>query len=160
MGITLQSSASTIMRDGIIASQEQWRGSGSESGSTRSTCFWASWIRIRILLSFSKNSKKTLISTVLWLLFDFWPLENDVKVPSKCNMQKNLFLNNFFVGILKVNVKIRRIRIRIRIHKSEAWIRGSRSGSGSTPKYHGSATLPRSKINGESYVTTVITHIV
>jgi hypothetical protein len=30
-------------------------------------------------------------------------------------------------------------RIRNRIHKSEAWIR--RSGSGSTPKCHGSATL-------------------
>jgi hypothetical protein len=51
-------------------------GSGSESGSgfTGSTCFWASWIRtwihsselwIRILLSLSKNSKKTLIFTVL-----------------------------------------------------------------------------------------------
>jgi hypothetical protein len=31
--------------------------------------------------------------------------------------------------------------IRIRIHWSETWIRGSRSGSGSTPKCHGSATL-------------------
>ncbi len=30
---------------------------------------------------------------------------------------------------------------RNRIHKSEAWIRGSRSRSGSTPKYRGSATL-------------------
>jgi hypothetical protein len=48
---------------------------GSESGSSGSTCFWASWIRIRIhlsevwiririLLSLSQNSKKTLISTV------------------------------------------------------------------------------------------------
>jgi hypothetical protein len=32
-----------------------------------------------------------------------------------------------------------RIRIRIRIHQSDVWIRGS--GSGSTPKRHGSATL-------------------
>ncbi len=31
-------------------------------------------------------------------------------------------------------------QIRIRIHWSEAWIRGS--GSGSTPKCHGSGTLP------------------
>ena len=31
---------------------------GTESGSTRSTCFWASWIRILLLLS--KNSKKNL----------------------------------------------------------------------------------------------------
>jgi hypothetical protein len=40
---------------------------------------------------------------------------------------------------LKVNDENRRIRIRIliRIHESEAWIRGS----GSTPKCHGSATL-------------------
>jgi hypothetical protein len=40
---------------------------GSEYGSTDSTCFWASWIRIhysevwiRILLSLIKNSKKNL----------------------------------------------------------------------------------------------------
>jgi hypothetical protein len=32
-------------------------------------------------------------------------------------------------------------KIRIRIHQSEAWIRGSGSGSGSTPKCHGSGTL-------------------
>jgi hypothetical protein len=49
-------------------------------------------------------------------------------------------LNLFFVGSLKVNGENDRIRIRIRIHESEAWIRGS--GSGSTPKCHGSATLP------------------
>jgi hypothetical protein len=42
---------------------------------------------------------------------------------------------------LKVNDENSRIRIRIRIHKLEVWIRGSRSGSGSTPKCHGSATL-------------------
>ncbi len=30
-----------------------------------------------------------MISTVLWLLFDFLPLKIDVKVPSKSNMQKN-----------------------------------------------------------------------
>ncbi len=66
----------------------------------------------------------------------FW-FENDVKVPSKSKMQKNFFKKLFFfVGILKVNDKNRRIRIRIRIriHQSEAWIRGSESGS--TPKCH------------------------
>ncbi len=36
---------------------------------------------------------KTLIFTVLWLLFDFLQLKNDEKVPSKSNMQKNFFLN-------------------------------------------------------------------
>ncbi len=68
-----------------------------------------------------------MISTVLWLLYDFLPLINDIKVPSKTNMQKN--------SLKKVNDENRRIRI----HLSEAWIRGS--GSRSTPKSHGSATL-------------------
>jgi hypothetical protein len=39
--------------------------------------------------------------------------------------------------MLKVNDENKRIRI----HQSEAWIRGSASGSGSTPKCHGTATL-------------------
>ncbi len=60
-----------------------------------------------------KIVRKTLISTVLRLLFDFLPLKNYVKVPSKSNMQNNYFSNNFFVGILKVNDENRRIRIRI-----------------------------------------------
>jgi hypothetical protein len=67
----------------------------------------------------------------------FSSLKNDVNVPSKSNMQENFFKNLFFVGILKVNDENRRIRI----HWSEAWIRGSASGSRSTPKCHGSATL-------------------
>ncbi len=55
-----------------LHSQNQCCGSGS--GSNGSTCFWASririhqselWIRIRILLSSSKISKKTLIPTIL-----------------------------------------------------------------------------------------------
>jgi hypothetical protein len=44
--------------DTDVSSDQQC--SGSESGSTGSTCFWAS--RIRILLSSSKNSKKNLDS--------------------------------------------------------------------------------------------------
>jgi hypothetical protein len=80
-------------------------------------------------------------STVLWLLSDSLPLKNDVKVPSKSNMQKNV---QFFVGILKVNYENRRVRIRIRIHQSEALILGS--GSGSKPKCHGSATLRKALI--------------
>ncbi len=32
-----------------------------------------------------KNSKKTLIPTILWLFFDFLSLKNDVNVPSKSN---------------------------------------------------------------------------
>ncbi len=57
-------------------------------------------------------------------------------------MQKSFFKNQFFVGILKVNDENRRIRIRIRIRQSKAWIRGS----GSTPKCHGSATLLLSQL--------------
>ncbi len=51
--------------------------------------FWASWIRN--LLSSSKISmvRKTLIPTVLWLLFDFLSLKNDVTVHSKSNKQKS-----------------------------------------------------------------------
>ena len=41
-------------------------------------------IRLRILLSSSKNGKKKpLIPTVLWLLYDFLSLTNEVNVPSK-----------------------------------------------------------------------------
>jgi hypothetical protein len=61
-----------------------------------------------------------------FLLFDFLSLKNYVKEPSKSNMQKTFFS----IGILKVNNENRRIRIRIQIHKSKAWIHGS----GSTPK--------------------------
>jgi hypothetical protein len=48
------------MRAAISLPAQQCCGSGSETGSTGSTCFWTSWIRIRILLSLSKNSKKNL----------------------------------------------------------------------------------------------------
>jgi hypothetical protein len=51
----------------------QCSGSGSESGSTGSTCFWA--FRIRILLSWSKYSKKNLDFYYLWNLFDFLSLK-------------------------------------------------------------------------------------
>ena len=44
-------------------------GSEAGSGSVRSLCFWASWIRIRILPSPSKNSKK---KPWFLLLFDFF----------------------------------------------------------------------------------------
>jgi hypothetical protein len=64
--------------------------SGSESGS-RSTCLWASWIRIRILLSLSK--KKNLDFNWFVSFFYFLPLQDDVKVPSTSIMQKTFFLN-------------------------------------------------------------------
>jgi hypothetical protein len=96
-----------------------------ESGSVGSICFWASWIRIRILQS------------EVWIRIRILLLssknDNDINVPS--NKQKTLYKNLFFVGVLKVSDE----NSRIRIHYSEAWIRGS--GCGSTLKCHGSATL-------------------
>ncbi len=88
----------------------------------------------------AKIVRKTLIVPVLWLLLDFLSFKNDVNVPSKINKQRNFRKKIVFVGLLKVNEENSRIRIRIRIHYSEAWIHGS--GSGSTPKCHGSGTLP------------------
>jgi hypothetical protein len=66
--------------------------------------------------SSSKNSKKNLDSYCFVTSFDFLSLINDVNVPSKSTKQKNVFLNYFFVGILKVNDEYSRIRI----HQSEA----------------------------------------
>ncbi len=83
-----------------------------------------------------KIIRKTLIPTALWLLFWLFIFENEVNAPSKSNKQKKVLNKRLvFVGILKVIEE----NSRIRIHWSEAWIRGSRSGS--TPKCHGSATL-------------------
>ncbi len=84
-------------------------GSGSRSGS-----FYHSSIQAKM-----KNGKKNLTS-YCFVSFYLWKLW-------KCTVP------------LKVNEENSRIRIRIRIHKSEAWIRGP--GSGSTPKFHGSGTL-------------------
>jgi hypothetical protein len=53
--------------------------------------------------SLSKNSKKNLDFYCFVTFFDFLSLKNNVKVHSKSNMQKNFFLNLFFVGISKVN---------------------------------------------------------
>jgi hypothetical protein len=50
-------------------------------------------VRIRIFLSSSKNSKKTLMSIVLRLFYDFLFLKTDVNVPSKFKKQKKLLLN-------------------------------------------------------------------
>ncbi len=67
----------------------------SESGSV---WFWASWILIRNYLSWSgsihqqaKKVRKTSISTILWLIFDFFFFEEWCSVPSKSRKHKNLF---------------------------------------------------------------------
>ncbi len=128
----------------ILFYQQQCWGSG---------CFWAQDSQRYGSGSGSfyhqaKILRKTLILTVMLLLFDFLSLKNDVNVPSKSKKQKNFFLNQFFVGVLKVNDE--KSRIRIRIHQSEAWIRGS----GSMPICHGSATLisrPCRRVDAEVY---------
>ncbi len=85
------------------------------------------WIRIRILLSVSKNSKKNLDSYCFVTSFGlFLSLKNNLYVPSKGNKQKTFFLNLFFVGILKVsdeNLLVRGMDPRIRIHTKMSWIR-------------------------------------
>ncbi len=115
------------------------------SGSVGSICFWESririhsseiWIRLRSLLSSSKNCKKNIDSYCL--VTSLWLFLIDENVPSKSNKRQNLE-QNFFVDVLNVTDESNRIRISIRIwiHYSEVWIRGS----GSVPKFHGSARL-------------------
>jgi hypothetical protein len=80
----------------VTGALKQCCGSGSESGSTGSTCFWACririllWIWIRILLSSCENSKKYRDSYYFVTLFDFLSLKNDVNVASKSKKQKKL----------------------------------------------------------------------
>ncbi len=82
------------------------------------------FLRIRILPTTSKKINKTLISTILWLLFDFLSMKTDVNVPSKSNKQKKLWKKKyFFVGILSATNENSRSRIRIRIRKSVVCIR-------------------------------------
>jgi hypothetical protein len=92
---------------GAYTSVGQWSGSEFGSGSTRSTCFWAS----RILLSSSKIERKNLDFFCFVTSFGLFIFENDVNVPSKSNKQKNVIKNYFFVDLLKVNDKNSRILI-------------------------------------------------
>ncbi len=123
-------------------------GSGSESGSNGSTCFWASririhwsdvWIRIRILLSSCKNSKKNLDSYYLVTLFDFY-LWIDENVASKSKKQKKLVLKTSFLlaswrpmtkiagsgsGSESISQRHGSMDPRIRIHPKMSWIRNT-----------------------------------
>ncbi len=93
----------------------------------RTTCFWASWIRIRIhqsqvwiRLSPGKKSKKNLDSYCFVISFWLFIFENDVHVRASVpyrNKQKKLlkkFVFSWHLG--KVNDENSRIRICIRIH--------------------------------------------
>ncbi len=72
--------------------------------------------------------RKTVISTVLWLLYDFLSLKTDINVPSNSKKQENF---------------------RIRICNSDVRIRGSLSGS--LPKCHGSTTLTTFSISSKLF---------
>ncbi len=97
-------------------------------------------IRIRILLSICKNSKKNLDSYYFVTLFDFLSLKNDVNVPSKSNSQKKLCKNiSFLLASWRSMTKIAGFG-------SESGSINQRHGSADPdpdppPKCHGSATL-------------------
>jgi hypothetical protein len=77
------------------------------------------WIRIRILLSSCKNSKKKLDSFYFVTLFAFLSLENHVNVPSNSNKQKKcLNKNSSLLASWRSMTKNAGSgsRIRIRIH--------------------------------------------
>jgi hypothetical protein len=104
---------------------------GSESGSTGSTCFWASRIRIRIhlsevwiriLQSSCKNSKKNFDSSYFVTLFEFLTLKNDENGASKSHKPKKL---------------CKKISFLLASWRSKTKTEGSRSGSIS--QRHGSA---------------------
>ncbi len=85
-------------------------GSESKSGSTGSTCFWASWIGIhesevwiliRILLSSCKNSKKSLDSYYFVSLLTFIFEEH-----SKSKKQKKCKKNSFLLTTSRSMAKI------------------------------------------------------
>jgi hypothetical protein len=76
-------------------------------GSVGSIRFWASKIQIRhylyksngiLPLSSKKKERKTLISTVLWLLYDFLSMKTDVNVPLLSNT------TSFFLSLLRSNL--------------------------------------------------------
>jgi hypothetical protein len=89
----------------LIYSESNWLpfrqccGSGSESGSgsTGSTCLWASRIRIRIRIHWSEvwirillsSCKNSIDSYYFVTLFDFLSLKDDVNAASKVISRKN-----------------------------------------------------------------------
>jgi hypothetical protein len=74
------------------------------------------------------------------ILFEFLSLKNDGNIPSKSNRLKKLLKIIFLLASGRsTKIAASGSKIRIRIHQLEACIRGS--GSGSTPKCHGSGTL-------------------
>ncbi len=96
---------------------------GSESVSTRSRSGSGSFYHQ------AKIVRKTLIPTVLWLLYDFLSLKNDVNLAPRSNKQKNT--ENIFFDFPSWSHWPKK-------HLSEVQI----PRSVSIPKFHRSATLP------------------
>ncbi len=83
--------------------------------------------QFRILPPTSKTVRKNLISTILWLLFDFLSKKTEVNVPSKISNQKKLWKNSLFFLLASGQPMTK---------KSGA---GSGSESGSARQWYGSA---------------------
>ncbi len=95
-------------------------------------------LRIRILLSSFKNSKKNLDSYYFVTLFDFLSLKNDVNTPSKSNKPKFFLRIIFLLASWRSMTKIAGsgpdpdplvrgmdLRIRIQIQTKMSWIRNT-----------------------------------
>jgi hypothetical protein len=78
----------------VGTSVAQCCGSGYESGSDGSICFWAS--RIPILLSSNNYSKKNFDSYCFVTSFWLFIFKKMMKIPSKSNKQKTSLKNIFF----------------------------------------------------------------
>ncbi len=109
------------------------------SRSKGPVCIWAFPIRIRHyfvrIWILPSTSKKTLISTILWLLFDVFIYENWCKCTfRKYGNKQKPWIIEYFLCILSATNK----KCRIRIRKSVVQI----CGSWSIPKCHGSTMLP------------------
>ncbi len=131
--------------------------SRSSSSQCSGSCFWAFWIRIRILNICmdpdpSINKQKMKKPKPLFLLFCHFFLLfilNDVNVQKGLSIKTEKIL--FIVGILKVTDEKNRIRSQIRIRfrsVSQCTDRGSGSSFGSVPECHG----PRIWNTGSSHL--------
>ncbi len=124
------------------------------------------WIRNRMFLGLLDTDpdpsiienivRKTLMPTVLWLLYYFLAKKNYVNVPSKSKRQKH-FLTKFLVDVLKVKDENSRIRSQIqsRIHWIKARIRTKMSRIHNTgihaPGVIGQLRLWTQQFDGEGF---------
>ncbi len=89
----------------------------------------------------AKIVRKTLIPTVLWLLFDFLSLKNDLNVPLKSNKQKTSQKISFLLAFWRLMTKIKGSWSR-----SGFFSQGHGSADPDPTKCHGSATLAGTQV--------------